>query len=287
MISGKNILVVGGTDGIGREIANRLVKQNRVLIIGRSKHKGSAFEDYGGANATFIQADISILKNVVEVCHEIKTHFDNLDIVVHTADILRVKRLNTEEGLEKSIATNYYSRFLFNHILLHTAPVFSPTRIIHIAAAGFPAKKRFLESFPLSPKASSFKGHGIGQIANDLYGLRMNRILKTRNTRVNILNPGVVDTDIRRNGQFPKVIRLLGYVLGFLMKSRQKRPSEYVEIPLAIIYGHNKDADSFVLFNPKGKGIHGNSTVRNSEIQDSLYKWTLKDIERIIGKLYY
>jgi len=65
--------------------------------------------------------------------------------------LLRMKRLETTEGLEVSLATTYYGRFLLNHLLLNEVPVYQPARIIHITAAGFPPGKNFRPNFRLLP----------------------------------------------------------------------------------------------------------------------------------------
>lgn len=274
----KNIVIVGGTDGIGRALADLLAPENRVLIIGRSKDKGERFVQQHGGNAQFIATDISLLNNIPRLVNTIKTHHQRVDFILHTADILRVKRLDTSEGLEKSIATNYYSRVLFNQLMIGEAPIFRPERIIHIAAAGFPPLKGFIKSFPLPVTASSFKGHGIGQLSNDFYALLMKRRLKAMDIKINVLNPGMVDTDIRRNGQFPKLIRWLSPIVGLMLAGKVRQPEDYAAIPLSIINQKNPDADKFTLINSKGKGITGNKHVNDQNIQEELYEITRNQI---------
>ena len=53
MIKHKTITIIGGTDGIGQQIARELVATNRVIIVGRSELKGQAFEEKFGTNAHF------------------------------------------------------------------------------------------------------------------------------------------------------------------------------------------------------------------------------------------
>ncbi|MEL6671690.1 MAG: SDR family NAD(P)-dependent oxidoreductase [Bacteroidota bacterium] len=282
-MNNKSILIIGGTDGIGRALANELVRSNKVLIVGRSKEKAQAFKKANPTNGHYLLSDVSLLKNIRALVTEIKATLDSLDVIIHTADILRVKRLNTEEGLEMSIALNYYSRFLINQLLMGEDPKFVPGRMMHIAAAGFPPSKRFMNNFPLPARANSFKGHGIGQIANDFYGLTMAEKLKALGVKVNILNPGIVDTDIRRNGQFPKFIKILSPIFGFLLRNRQKSPQEYAMIPLSILRGENPDAEHFVLINSKGKGINGNTTLNERDTQHELYQFTTERIAGILG----
>ncbi|MEL7118383.1 MAG: SDR family NAD(P)-dependent oxidoreductase [Bacteroidota bacterium] len=106
-MSKRTILIVGGTDGIGRALANVLAKQHRVFIVGRSKVKGQSFMEEFGENAHFIQADLSLMKNTQTVGDQVKESVQELDFIIHTADILNTARENTLEGLETSITINF------------------------------------------------------------------------------------------------------------------------------------------------------------------------------------
>ncbi|HAA14816.1 MAG TPA: hypothetical protein DCE41_25260 [Cytophagales bacterium] len=278
----KRIVILGGTDGIGRALASTLVAENEVLIVGRSAHKGDSFVKQHGEQATFLSADLSLLNGLPPLVQKIKSVFPSVDGIVHAADLLRVQRLNTAEGLEISIATNYYSRVLFNQLMIGEGPQYRPERIIHVAAAGFPTSKTFMENFPLPEGASSFKGHGLGQISNDVYGLGMQQKLAGMGTKINILNPGTVDTDIRRKGQFPKIVKVLSPFIGLLLAGRIRSPESYAEIPLRILNRNNPEAESHTLINSRGKGISGNSRVNDVDMQKALYEHTQLEVNRVL-----
>ena len=279
----KNVIIIGGTDGIGRAFAEHLINSQQVLIVGRNEQKGKAFRTKYGANASFIAADVSLLKNVVRLVEQIRAKFERIDAIIHTADILTTKRTETAEGLEMSIAINYFSRVLFNYLMLNEAPGFRPEKIIHIAAAGFPPGNKFLEKFPPSPADSAFRSHGYGQMANDFYGLYMRDVFEQMGTQINILNPGMVDTNIRRKGQFPKIFRLLEPLMNLLLSPIIKTPEEYIQIPLAILNDESLAARQSVLINAKGKAIRGNKVLNNPEVQRYVYERTIQTLEELTG----
>ncbi|MEM8764977.1 MAG: SDR family NAD(P)-dependent oxidoreductase [Bacteroidota bacterium] len=274
----RTFLIVGGTDGIGRALANILVNQNRVIIVGRSQAKGQAFMEDFGNNAHFFQSDVSLMSNTETVCKKLILSEEKLDFIIHTADILQTVGENTKEGLEKSIAINFYSRVLFNELLLKK---FQPERIIHVAAAGFPMNKNFNNKFPIKDTASGFSAHGYGQIANDYYGLWMSKQLLP--TKINILNPGIVDTDIRRNAKMGGMYKFAMPIIGFFMARNQVSPEEYAKIVFNIIRNNNDESNHFVLINNKGKGIRGNRHINNIEIQQYVYESAIKGLQKIVG----
>ncbi len=266
----KILLIIGGTDGIGKEIAIKVGNDNSVIIVGRSKEKGKRLlEQY--PNWHFYPTDISEMKNVVQLADTIAKNHATIDFFVHTADVLLDKRVNTKEGLEKSVAINIYARVLINHLLLDKHG-FKPSRIMHIALAGVPfGQKSFMHDFPIKEGVSSAKAHMVGQIANDVYGLFLQRQLKNR-VKVNILNPGMVDTNIRRNGELPFFMKLLSPIFAILRPFMETKPENYANIPFVILKGENKIAENEVLISSKGKSVKQSSVTSNEENQNRIIK---------------
>ncbi|MEL7123168.1 MAG: SDR family NAD(P)-dependent oxidoreductase [Bacteroidota bacterium] len=275
----KTILIVGGTDGIGKAIAMKAGNENSVILVGRSIQKGKALlKQY--SNWYFYPADISEMKNVVTLLEGISKNHSQIDYVVHTADVLLDKRVETKEGLELSVAVNIYARVLLNHLLLHKHG-FKPTRIMHVALAGAPfGQKTFMDEFPIKEHVSSAKAHMIGQIANDVYGLFLQRKLNEE-VKVNILNPGMVDTDIRRNGELPMMMKVLNPIFALLRPFIETKPNEYAEIPFSILKGKNEIAETHVLISAKGKSVKNSkvtSNIRNQEATMSSIEKKLRDL---------
>ena len=258
----KTLLIVGGTDGIGKTIGLKAGNENKVIIVGRSAEKGEALvREF--PNWEFYPKDMSEMRNVLSLAENLAQDHNHIDYIIHTADILLDKRVETKEGLEISVAINIYSRILLNHLLVKKYG-FTPSRIMHIALAGAPfGQKSFMEDFPIKKEVSSTKAHMVGQIANDMYGLFLQRRLQDR-VKVNILNPGMVDTDIRRNGELPVFMKVLSPIFDIMRPFIETAPEQYAEFPFSILQGKNSIAETNVLISPKG-GIVKESNITSSE----------------------
>ncbi|QOZ52540.1 SDR family oxidoreductase [Bradyrhizobium sp. CCBAU 53338] len=69
-LDGKNLIVTGATQGLGADIAKRLIEAGAcVAIVGRGAQKGKALERALGARARFVEADLSSDRDI-EVCVE-------------------------------------------------------------------------------------------------------------------------------------------------------------------------------------------------------------------------
>lgn len=152
---------------------------------------------------------------------------------------------------------------------------------MHIALAGAPfGQKSFMKDFPIKKEVSSGKAHMVGQIANDVYGLFLQRQLKNR-VKVNILNPGMVDTNIRRNGELPLFIKILNPIFLLLRPFIETKPDEYANIPFSILKGDNKIAEQEVLISAKGKSVKPSKVTANEENQNTM----MDSIEETLSEL--
>ncbi|KAK0264758.1 hypothetical protein LTS16_000068 [Friedmanniomyces endolithicus] len=148
-IKGLVCVFVGGTGGIGASTAQELFRRTtspRAYIVGRSPDKGEQLcKELKDINpegeAFFIEKDISILKDVDEVCDYLKSREPKIHCLFLTAGYMTLQgRRETVEGLDKKMSVNYYSRmrFIFNLIanVEEAAAQNELARVITVLAAG-------------------------------------------------------------------------------------------------------------------------------------------------------
>lgn len=105
----KIVLVTGGSEGIGYEIAKKFDNSNALVIItGRNKEKlEKAVEKLN--NTVYYQNDISDISSLDDLIERIYSKYGHIDIVVNNAGIsLHEKNYFevTEEGFDKQFGTN-------------------------------------------------------------------------------------------------------------------------------------------------------------------------------------
>ncbi|KAK2746822.1 hypothetical protein FQN57_002864 [Myotisia sp. PD_48] len=113
---------VGGTSGISLSTALAFARHTRspkIYLIGRSQSAADTAiatmkSINPSAEPTFLQSDISLLKNVDRVCADIAAKETKLNLLFMTPGYLTLKgRDETTEGLDCKFTLHYYSRMRF------------------------------------------------------------------------------------------------------------------------------------------------------------------------------
>lgn len=115
---GKNVLVTGGTSGIGRAVCIRAGKEGAyVIVVGRNEARGQAVVSdiiNNGGNAMFFQADVSKENDVIKLFEVVSDKVGKIHVVINNAGIVghgeRIDELSTDEWLNV-VNTNLNSAF--------------------------------------------------------------------------------------------------------------------------------------------------------------------------------
>ncbi|KAG9236618.1 hypothetical protein BJ875DRAFT_215235 [Amylocarpus encephaloides] len=136
---------VGATSGIGMGTLKQFVKQTtspKAYIVGRSKGAATPLLDElktsnGSGTLIFLETEISLMKNVDQICDEIKAQENKVDLLFMSPGYLTFEgRNDSSEGLDIPHALRLYTRLRFVHNLLPLLESSSTPRVISILAGG-------------------------------------------------------------------------------------------------------------------------------------------------------
>ncbi|CAF1137420.1 unnamed protein product [Rotaria sp. Silwood1] len=113
-----NVVIVGGTSGIGRAIALSIARHcssANITIIGRNESAANDILPQLGSNPKFLRADASLMSEIRAVTKKINA----VDMLVLTQGILTMAgRTPTIENIDNKLALHCYGRILFVQELL-------------------------------------------------------------------------------------------------------------------------------------------------------------------------
>lgn len=110
----KTFVIVGGTSGIGLQVAgNLLADGNRVIVLGRDRRKGeAALASFGSSRdrAEFLPADMSTHDGVRDAAQRITAASDRIDGLLHSAGAMQTGDVRTSDGIPQFFAVGYLGR---------------------------------------------------------------------------------------------------------------------------------------------------------------------------------
>lgn len=248
-LAGKRLAVIGGTNGLGRAIAQQaLARGAEVTVVGRT------LRDTPSTRLTFVKADLSSMKEAVHLGETLPA--ESTDVVLFTLGIFAAKtREQTTEDVERDMAVSYLSRFA---VLQGLASRLGTGR-----GTAAPRPRVFIMAAP---------GAGITGDPDDLNAERDYRGGKAHINTVAAnealilagadrlpgpayfgLNPGTIKTGIRSNylGDGSVTHRLVETLIGVLAQS----PESYAKRMVPILFTQDLDDRAKVMFNSKADPI--------------------------------
>jgi len=135
-----NIIINGGSRGIGREVVINLSsdKDNQILVTGRDEGRLKELQlECTNENVSYLRMDISELDKIIEtVKDEIFNRFSKVDILINIAGRLVVRDFMTISGLEarSMMETNFFGQATLIRLLVPLMPAGS--HIVNISSMG-------------------------------------------------------------------------------------------------------------------------------------------------------
>lgn len=110
-LSGKVIIVTGGSKGIGKAISQRLAQDGASVVINFSHDALAADEtvkEIGADKAYAVQADVGSIEGVEKLVNAAVDKFGRVDVVVPNAGIMLMKTVETttEADFDRMFALN-------------------------------------------------------------------------------------------------------------------------------------------------------------------------------------
>ena len=248
-LKGLKVAIVGGTGGIGRSLSRFMASRGAsVIVVGRT------FRDAQAPGITFIQADLSLMREAERVGEALPAA--TLDIVIFTTGIFAApKRQETAEGIERDMAVSYLSRLV---ILRTIAPRLGKDRPAarmkpRLFIMGYPGTGQAgtLDDLNAEKSYRAFPAHMNTVAGNE--ALVLDAAKRYPHATVFGLNPGLHRTDIRNNffGEGTLKSRVGEWMIGLLTAS----PNTYAKRLTPLLVSPDLEAHSGAMFDQKGHAI--------------------------------
>ncbi|KAF8551042.1 NAD(P)-binding protein [Imleria badia] len=213
-MTGKVVLVTGGTAGIGKETARVLLTKNaKVWITARDLSKGQAtlqeLKDATGKDANILVMNLANLKSVKEAAEEFNSKETQLNVLFNNAGVMTPPiDMLTDDGYDLQFGTNVLGHFYFTKLVLPTLLSTAKTspdgtaRVVNTSSNGHwfgGLKYDTIRDGPERRKETPWKLYGQSKTGNIVFSAELTRRYGDQGIVSTSLNPGGIKTELQRH----------------------------------------------------------------------------------------
>ena len=199
-MTGRTVLVTGGTSGIGKATAIGLAALGaRLAITGRDLPRAEAAADDIRAatknpNVIAFGADMSSQAEVRRLASEVLDACPRLHVLVNNVGGYWSGRHATADGLERTFAVNHLAPFLFTELLLDRLKASAPARVVTVASGAQSLGRIDFDDLQGERDYSGETAYNQSKLASVMFTYELARRLQGTAVTANVLHPGVVNT---------------------------------------------------------------------------------------------
>ena len=201
-----NILITGGTSGLGYRTAYILAHEskNKIILIGSNNNKGQqAVErliyETENKNLRFIKADLSSINEIGLLAKDLIK--EKIDILINNAGALFYSRNESIDQIEKTFALNHLSYFALTNLLLKHKVIKNGGKIINVASGAHRGIDIDFNDLEMSNNYNGWKCYKKSKLCNILFTKKLSELTSINNITVNCLHPGFVKTEFGKNNK--------------------------------------------------------------------------------------
>lgn len=192
---GKTVLVTGANSGVGLITARELAAMGAsVVMVCRDPDRGARARDEVslaaiGAAPELLLADMSSQSSVRALAQKLHQRFEKIDVLMNNAGAIFARRELTEDGIEKTFATNHLGPFLLTNLVLDLARASSAGRIVNIVSELYPSQLDF-DNLQGEKSYGFLSAYTRSKLENIIFTFDLARRLQDTGVTVNCVSPG-------------------------------------------------------------------------------------------------
>ena len=226
-LAGKNVVVTGPTSGIGRGTAMDLgARGARLILVARNREKcervAQEIRDAGGPEPISVIAELSLLSEAKRAADEILALDLPVHILVNNAGLVNKSRRLTSEGLEETMAVNYFAPFAMTLKLLPALRRADRARIVNVTSNSYAIARLDFDDLTFERRYWMLGPYSASKLGNIYFSRELARRLEGGNITVNAAHPGLIFTNLGLGNNSHIAKKVIGAVWGLFAKDESE-----------------------------------------------------------------
>lgn len=188
-----------------------------MAVVGRDRSRLDALAANLPGPVDVFQADLSLMGDVRRYSEHLHGTFDHIDVLMNNAGVQHLTPTETDDGLDATIATNYFAPFLLTNLvldLLHNSP--ATARVVTTASEAHRWAPGRIDLDTLGKpvhhnRLGGYAHYGLSKLLDILFTSELARREDPAALTANCFCPGAVDTTLVYQGS--RAVELLNKAL--------------------------------------------------------------------------
>ncbi len=281
--------VVTGPGGLGYEIARMLAGAGcEVILAGRNPEKGTASlqkvrQVVPDAKIDFEICDLASLASIADFGARLNAQGVAVDILVNNAGVMTPpKRLETADGFELQMGTNYLAHFALTAHLLGLLRLADKPRVVNVSSMAQRQGQIFFDDMQWQKSYKTIPAYSQSKIAMLMFGFELQRQSDTHGWGISSCSahPGFARTELVANGPGEK--SAMGRIVAVLKPLLTHSPAAgalpivFAATARAAIGGGFYGPGGFMEMTGRPSDSKASKTAQNREIAARLWQVSLE-----------
>jgi NAD(P)-dependent dehydrogenase (short-subunit alcohol dehydrogenase family) len=209
-------VVTGASGGLGLETAEVLAGRGAAVVLacrdlGKAERAADRIRSaVAGAAVLVVHLDLASLASVRETAEQIRAACPSLDLLINNAGVMAIPREVTEDGFERTLATNHLGHFALTGLLLGRMLDTPGSRVVTVSSNGHRMGDGVMhfEDLQLSRGYKPWPAYYQSKLANLLFTYELQRRLTEAGAGTIALSahPGNARTDLWRHSRLDQAL---------------------------------------------------------------------------------